>query len=277
MNSRNRGQELVTASDGLPALSVAQHAKDKEYALRNIAGIFAQAMKNKWRSKLYYVDLFSGPGLCVVRESEQEVQGSPTIAASVPFTHYFFADEDQRSVDALKERVARMNSSDKEFYYYTDEADKAIATILKDLPHGNSSLGLALLDSWAWDFSFENLKRLTNNRRLDILINFNTGDMKRRWSERSPRLDSFLNLTTDHREFFKTGPRGVPNSRTLLDHYEGEMKKIGYNYIAYDRPVKNSNNTPLYHIIFGSKNPLGKKLRDAVSQKTASGQYVMPL
>ena len=48
MTSRNRGQELAKASDGLLALSVAEHAREKEFALKNITGIFTQAMKNKW-------------------------------------------------------------------------------------------------------------------------------------------------------------------------------------------------------------------------------------
>ena len=194
----------MTASDGLPALSVAQHARDKEYALSNITGIFTQAMKNKWPNKLYYVDLFSGPGKCVVRDSDEETAGSPMIAALVPFTYFYFGDEDQRCINALKERVGRLEQSDRHVHYYTGEADETIDRILKDLPPQNSSLGLAFLDPWAWDFSFENLKKLTSNRRLDILINFNIGDMKRRWSEPSPRLDSFLNLTTDHREFFQS-------------------------------------------------------------------------
>ena len=88
-------------------------------------------------------------------------------------------------------------------------------------------------------------------------------------------MDAFLNLPIDHREFFETKTKGVPDTRTLLNHYEGELRKIGYEHIADDRPVTNSNNTPLYHLIFGSKNPLGKKLRDAVSLQTASGQLKM--
>ena len=60
-----------------------------------------------------------------------------------------------------------------------------------------------------------------------------------------------------------------------LDHYEDELRKIGYEHTAGDRPVTNSNNTPLCHLVFGSKNKLGKTLRDAVSQKTLSGQLTM--
>ena len=272
MNNSARGQDLTTASDGLPALSVAEHAKEKEYTLKNITGIFTQAMKYKWPGRLYYVDPFCGPGKCLIRNSEEETDGSPIIAAGAPFSYYYFADRNGRCISALKKRVEGMKLSEKTIGYYTGEANETIDEILKGLPPERESLGLAFLDPWAWDVSFENLKKLTRGRRLDILINFNIGYIKRNWWEQSSTMDSFLNLTTDHREVFRTKTGEVPDARTLLDHYEEELRKLGYRYTADDRAITNSNNTPLYHIIFGSKHELGKKLRDAVSQKTASGQ-----
>ena len=116
MSSRNRGQELTTASDGLMALSVAEHAREKKFALRNITGIFTQAMKNKWPGRLYYVDLFCGHGKCVIRHSAAETEGSPLIATEVPFAHYYFADEDEPSIDALRKRVDGISSSGKDIH-----------------------------------------------------------------------------------------------------------------------------------------------------------------
>ena len=49
------------------------------------------------------------------------------------------------------------------------------------MPHPDRSLGLAFLDPWGWDFSFEDLKTVSRGRRLDLLINFNIGYMKRNW------------------------------------------------------------------------------------------------
>ena len=225
MTARNRGQELTKASDGLPALSVAEHAREKEFALKNITGIFTHAMKNKWPGRHYYVDLFCGPGRCVIRDSDAETEGSPLIALEAPFTHYYFADADEPSIDVLRERVAGINGTGKQPHYYVGRAEETADKVLRDLPHPNRSLGLAFLDPWAWNFSFEGLKRLTQGRRLDILINFNIGYMKRNWLYESPELDSFLNLSTDHREFFKTKAQGIPDTRTLLDHYEdGSVK-----------------------------------------------------
>lgn len=275
MTSSSRGQELTNASDGLLALSVAEHAKEKEFTLKNITHIFVQAMKQKWPGRLYYVDPFAGPGKCLIRNSEVETYGSPLIASMEPFSFYYFADVDRRAIDALRRRVDRIDLSEKQVHYFIGEGSKTIDQIAAKLPPKEKSLGLAFFDPWAWDFSLEDLANLTYGRRLDILINFNIGDMKRRWSESSPKLDAFLNLEIDHREYFRAKTHNVPDARTLLDHYEGELEKIGYHYTADDRAVTNSNNTPLYHIIFGSKHELGKKLRDAVSQKTASGQFKM--
>ena len=113
MTSRNRGQELAKASDGLLALSVAEHAREKEFALKNITGIFTQAMKNKWPGRLYYVDLFCGPGRCVIRHSDAETEGSPLIAVEAPFNHYYFADVDDPSIGVLRKRVAAIDCSGK--------------------------------------------------------------------------------------------------------------------------------------------------------------------
>ena len=219
--------------------------------------------------------MFCGPGRCVIRHSDAETEGSPLIAVEASFNHYYFADADEPSIDVLRERVAEINGSGKRLHFYAGRAEETVDEVLRDLPHQNRSLGLAFLDPWAWDFSFEDLKRLTRGRRLDILINFNIGYMKRNWRYESPELDSFLNLPVDHREFFKTKAQGIPDTRTLLDHYEDELRKIGYEHTTDDRPVTNSNNTPLYHLVFGSKNKLGKTLRDAVSQRTLSGQLTM--
>ena len=148
MTARNRGQELTKASDGLLALSVAGHTREKEFALKNITGIFTHAMKNRWPGRLYYVDLFCGPGRCVIRHSDAETEGSPLIAVEAPFTHYYFADADEPSIDVLRERVAGINGSGKRFHFYAGRAEETVDKVLQDLPHLNRSLGLAFLDPW---------------------------------------------------------------------------------------------------------------------------------
>ena len=102
-NSRSRGQGLVTASDGLPALLVSDHVREKEFAIERMIAIFNNGMQRKWNRR-YYIDLFAGPGKCLIRESQEEVEGSPILAAKskVKFTDYFLSDIDSECLEAVE-------------------------------------------------------------------------------------------------------------------------------------------------------------------------------
>jgi hypothetical protein len=68
--------ELTTASDGLPARCVGQWSKDKCYYIGRYAAIFSAGMKDKF-PKRDYIDLFAGPGRCVLSDDSGEFDGSP--------------------------------------------------------------------------------------------------------------------------------------------------------------------------------------------------------
>ena len=99
--------DIVTGSDGLPAINIGLWAKDKPFYLNRICDIFNTGMKNKWSTRAY-IDLFSGPGSCVVANTNEEIPGSPLVAlrCSTPFTHYFFNDLRPELVGALENRVS---------------------------------------------------------------------------------------------------------------------------------------------------------------------------
>ena len=58
-------------SDGLVARDSGVWAKEKLYYLEHYLDIFSVGMNKKWAGKLYYVDLFAGPGKCRIRETER--------------------------------------------------------------------------------------------------------------------------------------------------------------------------------------------------------------
>ena len=65
-------------------------------------------MKNKWPGRLYYVDLFAGPGRCRMRETRKEIDGSPLVALlGFDFAKYFFFEADSTCFQALDARVKR--------------------------------------------------------------------------------------------------------------------------------------------------------------------------
>src|SRR5260370_39477069 len=98
-------ENALTGSDGLTIRSSGIWAEEKLYYLEHYLDIFSVGMHKKWLGKLYYVDLFSGPGRCHIRETGEEIDGSPLIALKFNFAKYFFFEADPACYKALSERI----------------------------------------------------------------------------------------------------------------------------------------------------------------------------
>ena len=276
-SSGSRGQGLVAASDGLPALAVSEHVREKEFAIEGMISIFNNGMQNKWNRR-YYIDLFAGPGRCVIKGSGEEVDGSPILAAKskVKFTDYFLADNSSVSIEALKKRIDGLGSKELAiFNYYLGDADAVVDELAVNLPEGRTSLGLAVLDPWGWDFSFKALAKLSQGRRLDLVINFPVLPMIRNQGRELPGLDRFMN-GSNYKESLDYAMKhenpNVTSTRVLLDFYENELKGIGYKYINDQVEVENSVRRPQYHLIFASKHERGSEFWDKVTNRQETGQ-----
>src|SRR6266704_5346111 len=95
----------LLGNDGLPVRSSGIWAKEKLYYLEHYLAIFSIGMHKRWQGKLYYVDLFAGPGRCLIPETKEEVDGSPLIALKFNFAKYFFFKADEQNYKALVSRV----------------------------------------------------------------------------------------------------------------------------------------------------------------------------
>ena len=92
--------------DGLVARDSGIWVEEKLYYLGRYLKIFSVGMSKKWADKLYYVDLFTGPGRCLIRGTQKEIDGSPLIALlGFNFAKYFFFEADRPCHEALEERV----------------------------------------------------------------------------------------------------------------------------------------------------------------------------
>ncbi len=282
MVSSSRGQNKITASDGLPALEVAEHAKEKEFVLQRISTIFTNGMRHQWRER-YYVDLFTGPGICRIKESVAEVDGSAILAAKsgAKFTQYLLADKNPCFLAALDQRITKLGlPRTTSVTCYPGDADKVVDQIIADLPHARKSLGLAVFDPWGWDFGFETLANLSAGRRLDLVVNFPIGYIKRNWEKELPQLDRFMN-GSGYKDRFRAAmrhenPSELP-ARVLLDAYSEELRKIGYPCIRDHVFVSNSRGLTLYCLIFASKHERGADFWDKAAKRMESGQIRMEL
>jgi three-Cys-motif partner protein len=92
-------------SDGLIARESGAWAKEKLYYLERYLDIVSVGMRKKWAGRLYYVDLFAGPGKCRIRQTNEEIDGSALVALKFNFAKYFFVECDEECYRALAARV----------------------------------------------------------------------------------------------------------------------------------------------------------------------------
>ncbi len=267
-------RDLVTASDGFPARRIQAWTHEKLYYIDRYLDIFSTAMKGKW--DLVYADMLAGPGVCVDEETGEEVPGSPLLAVNrAPFCRLFLNDLDSRCAEALRARTAsqpagRVVVSNKD----CNEAVEVGRHFLFPTGSEAHTLGVALIDPTAYQFTFESLRRLTDGLRLDLIIVFMT-DFARRFigTEAFERpLDGFFGTPRWRDLVTRPIRRGRTTYRDLLDLYERQLRAIGYRHVNDDGRIRGKVGGTLYHIVFASKHERGKEFFEKISRKLYSGQ-----
>lgn len=270
---------MTMASDGQLARSVGIWSKEKLHYVQRYCDIFSKSMKRKWSTRVY-IDLFSGPGRCVIRHTGEEIDGSPTIAAAcVPgFTDLFVNDRDTAALSALRQRLD--GSTTASVHYFSEDCNAAARSIglhLADLSP-SSQLSLCFIDPTSCQIHFESVAALTRGRRMDLIVVFQIGGMKRALYTKSPRITRFFGDDPAdpkwYRLYVANGFQGRGLTRVLLDHYQEKLARLGYVGFHDEVSVElNNDGVPLYHMLFASKHPRGKDFWKKVAGKQHTGQY----
>src|ERR1700733_4547713 len=103
-------RDIATPSnDGLPCADVGAWTQDKYKLVSLYDSLFSTGMKNKWEARVY-IDLFSGPGIARVKDTNKLLWGSPLLALQVndPFDKYIFCEKEPSYLDVLRRRVNRI-------------------------------------------------------------------------------------------------------------------------------------------------------------------------
>lgn len=265
--------DLVMGSDGHLALVIGPWAKEKLFYVQRYCEIFNAGMKEKWPIRTF-VDVFAGCGKCKIEETSEEVDGSSLVAlrCKVPFTHYFFNDSNPKAIDSLKNRASRFTS--RNIRVFNKDCNEVIEDLRSELP--SSSLDFCFIDPLSWEISFDSIRALTEDRRMDLAVTFHTGNMKRVMHDPPAELDDFFGdrqWRQEYRSGLATG-EGTPG-RILLDAYEKRLRSLGYVDLQDYLPVRNTRSVVMYHLVFASKHSRGREFWDKISQKSSTGQLRM--
>ncbi|MCK4325174.1 three-Cys-motif partner protein TcmP [bacterium] len=271
---------LRLASDGLSLRCVGEWSKAKHYYLRRYIHIFTAGMRLKWRNQLYYIDLFSGPGKCRVRETEEEIDGSPLLAlnSQFPFAGYFFVEVNKEILNILSERCKDHQLGER-IHLMGGDCNEKIDEIMSKVP--SRSLSLAFIDPTGLHFRFSTIKKLAT-RKTDLIITFPQGmainrNIKKFLKEEHSPLDDWMG-DREWRQLYQKqlkGQRDEVVERGIIGYYRKKLETVGYKEVRLgdEIPIRSvAKNLPLYCLVFASRHPLGYKFWKDIAKIEHTGQ-----
>lgn len=276
MDEIDEFSDEIVASDGLPARSAGLWAKKKLELLKEYIHRFTVGMKPTDKKKynwkgLVYIDLFAGPGKCIIRETQEEINGSPLIARTAPwpFTEMYFVERDQKNAEALKKRLG----ADSRCIVLNEDCNDAVRKITANAKSGY--LYLAFIDPTGLNIRFDTVELLSISlKKCDILMNWYMSSIKRnipQWIRtKNFTIPNAFFGTEDWLKYCDEANMKITTDK-LRDLYQKRLQKIGYDYQANPEVVKNSKGAEMYWLWFASKEELGLKFWKS-SKKTTDIQ-----
>lgn len=230
----------------------------KHRLLAYYADIFATSMKSKWQSRVY-LELFSGPGRCVIRDSGIEQPGSPLKVLGHEFTKFIFTEMSVPAAEALATRLAHCKNSHLAEIWCGDCAE-AIDKI--HIPAG--SLTLAFIDPTGIGHApFSLIETLQRKTRCDLLINIQYAmAIKMNIHQYTPNSDEQSALTRFlGNDRWKELPRHNASEffRGVLDLYKQRLDHLGFSFAGREVLISNRKGAGLYLLLFASRHPRGSK------------------
>jgi len=277
--------KTVTAKDGLAARDSGPWGTTKLSFLDYYCPAAIQATERKLQR--YYVDLFAGPGVNVVRGSPAaEYEGSPLRVLryggqqrqDLSFTHAVFINAMQRDHQALRTRVDRMLGSGESrlarenIDLIPKDANKVITGVLRRIPQRAYVLVFADMEApkqWPWD-SMKALKA-QGHESVDLYTLFPL-DMAivRLLSYRKDHFERYANALT---RFFGTDAWRSLATRRLTEAHSPQLRRDLVNlYLEQLRTlwkhagemvdVYLRGEQRLYKMLFASDHPAGKMISE---------------
>lgn len=168
------GKYLIPEDDGLPARTSGQWVTEKLHYLKRYIYMFETSMRNKpWRRR-NYIDLFAGPGKCIISQTGEFHLGSPLLALTTehPFTDYYFVDADQKNIDILQERCDA-SLVPANIHYFVGDSNVDVQTIVDQIVQIDRSfikgqwpsISLAFLDPEGLEIGMEHHRYLSSSRK----------------------------------------------------------------------------------------------------------------
>jgi three-Cys-motif partner protein len=271
-------EQPTVAADGLPARLTGPWVHEKKFYLERYLSIFSKGVGPKWNGKLSYIDLFSGPGRSVIRNTSDEVEGSPVLALNHEFARYVFVD----MPGVLATLRTRLQGHPKfgKVSLIEGDCNEVIDAVRDESPPDH--LTLAFIDPTGLQVHFRTIQRLVEDRKVDLLMTIQFGmgirmNLRQYSQSEGDALTNFLG-NADWREDVEMGASPSQIGRRILERYIRQLRGLGYETVQ-NREVEvrsDQNNLLLYFVLLASRHPRGQDFWRKITQIQPSGQRLFP-
>jgi len=269
----NGNCEIVDPGDGLPVQGVGEWTPEKHDWLRRFIDATyaarARFLPQGPKAGAAYIDLFAGPGRVRVEGHRESHDGSPLIALAqerAPFSRVILCDLDVENIAALEARTAKHEARTTLIH---GDCNEQISNILAHVP--KRGLNLAFIDPFAPSvLRWGTFARLAAFERMDMIVNFPTGFIKRNFHTDTfkGRIDAMLGDDAWRSQVTDAG-----DCHQLIEQLRNRLAGVGYGHDKTRAlPLTNGSNVVMFHLVFFSKNDLGDKIWNSVARTTPSGQ-----
>jgi len=287
---------LLPVKDGLPARESGEWVKEKLYYVKRYIDVFEVAMRDRsWRRRVF-IDLFAGPGKCIVRDTNEYLLGSPLLALQTqyPFTDYYFGDLEQDNIDFLTQRISESSIPKDRIHLLVGDANHKVKDVVTEIAQCDKEfikgvlpcLNLAFLDPEGLELEWKTIETLAHLNRMDLIIHYSQNGLTRNIdkcyaTQKDTVVDSFFG-DRKWRDVYRNAlskRESIGVHRALIDYYKSKLSNLGYvvindsDEVAQEPLIRNTQRrAPLYRLIFASKHPLGNKIWNEVTKKDIHGQ-----
>jgi three-Cys-motif partner protein len=259
-----KNETLFGAPDEFHTPEVGSYTEDKYDLVRLYCHLFSSGMKEKWRGKRTFVDLYAGPGKCRVKGSEKVLLGSPLIALSVPeqFDRYVFCEENPERFASLKARLSDYAKCD--IRLIEGNCNRNVKEICALIPRGN--LVLCFVDPYDTGFKMETIRQIsTSAHGVDFLfllafqMDAARGDNPKHYANpENTKLDGMLGHSEWRARWQNAqSSRNTDFAKFLATEFSLSMELLEYLPVELHqmRQIRRvENNAPLYYLALFSKN-----------------------
>lgn len=285
-----KSHEILTASDGLPAFSARPWTGEKHEALRRYINITTAARRKYLPSGggnggAAYIDLYTGPGLVVDRDTGIESSGTVLAAAETainsgaPFSAFVLGDIKKEHVDVAEVRLRHLlekhDLGSTPVYTMVSSAADSALQLVRDVQSGRSAvkaggLNLACLDPFNLEhLPFEVFSHLAQLQRIDLFVHISGSTLQRNLPialETSPERAGLEAFAPGWVEKVDRTHEQYRQRDEFKQHWTSLLKEKGYHTQIPDWvDVRNTTGAINYWLAVVSKHPLAKKLWAAMN------------